>query len=301
MCFNTAVSRIPHLVLSSALLAAPAFAQQPKSIGELFASDASVRGSVVLASSGTTILSGSQVVTGDAPAVLKLSRGGELRICARTELAMSSSSPSDQILVGLNTGNVEAHYSLGAAADALVTPDFRIQLTGPGEFHVAIGSDARGNTCVRSLKGNTSAVIVSEMLGTGTYQVKAGDAVEFRAGHITGAIPLAFECGCPAPKPVLQASTPERLPDPVAINAAATQPQPENGVPEQHMEVEAPFVFRGDEAPPEFTLANVSIRSNSTLALALQPKGQLVSAKKTNEKRGFFGNIGRFFSRMFKG
>jgi len=73
------------LVLAVAL--APAALQAQTPVGELFAGDASVRGSVVLAASGTSVLSGSEVSAGQSAAVLKLQRGGELRICPRTTSA----------------------------------------------------------------------------------------------------------------------------------------------------------------------------------------------------------------------
>ena len=186
-------------------------------IGEMFASDASVRGSVLFASGGTQIQSGSSVTAGDAAAVLKLRRGGEVRVCPRTDVSVASSPNGRDLLWSMNSGSIEAHFTLSASSDTVMTPDFRILLSGPGIFHFAISADARGNTCVRALPQNTASLIVSELNGDGTYQVKPNVQVVFQNGTVANASPLVPpDCGCPAPvAPVLKAEQkPELKPEP---------------------------------------------------------------------------------------
>src|SRR5512142_2340226 len=167
------------LTLSICTMPMLAAAQQAQSIGQLYAADASVKGSVMLAGSGTSVLSGSSIEAGTQAATLKLDRGGSLLVCEGTKLSIASSQNGRQMLFSLNSGNLELNYPLGTEADNLLTPDLRLLLPGPGTVHVAVRVAPNGDTCVQSLPWNAAAIVISETMGDATYQVKQDEAVLF--------------------------------------------------------------------------------------------------------------------------
>lgn len=314
----------PALLLCAVLNVAAQ--QQAQSIGELYATDASVKGSVIMAGSGTSVLSGSSIQAGAQAATLKLDRGGSLFVCEGTKLTINSSQNGRQLLLSLNTGNLELNYPLGTEADTLLTPDLQLLMPGPGTVHLAVRVSPDGDTCVQSLPWNGTAIVVSETMGDATYQVKPDEAVLFKGGHLNQGSPTRQNCGCPkvVPTQVVKAppppvSTPATTSSnsagailPQAVQPSSTQTLAAAPPPEQHLSVDAPFIFHGDEAAPDLRQNVVMLKLENTKVVNLEPtvlppptnkkkapQPQQTAQSKPPQSQGFFSKVGAFFASIF--
>ena len=315
-------------VLSLAPAAAPAVVPVSNGVGE-----------IELA--GKRFPAGSSLTAGSNTAVLHLSRGGEVRVCPGTVVSVTPSRNRKDLMLGMSTGALEMHSALDSSADTVLTPDFRVLFAGPGEFHYAVSADAHGNTCVRGLMGNNSSAIVSELLGDRIYQVKAAEQAVFRSGKIDKVdtnVPL--ECGCPPPVPVMRTEASSGLvtdselrtnvtlaqggasPETAAKteNGASqtlssgpeTQPLPPSQPDDVHIQVDAPFVFRGKKPSnaspaPLDEAAALPVMESSARRTQFEPQAQpppdraaAPTAQENAEHDSLLRKIGRFFAAIFR-
>ncbi len=307
------LSSLQRLFLPALLIAMHGVAVAQQTLGELYATDASVKGSVILAGSGTSVLSGSSIQAGAQAATLKLERGGSLLVCQGTKLSVTASQSGRELMFSLNSGNLEMNYPIGASADTLLTPDLRLLLPGPGTVHVAVHVTPQGDTCVQSLPWNASAIVVSETMGDATYQVKQDEAVLFKGGHLSEAVHSKQNCGCPVSPPVqvARAAPPPASPESKPVQAAAAPPAKPLPAPspEEHVAVEAPFVFRANDPAPDLTEMVATLKLENDKVVQLEPvvlpppgkksKEQSTTDTATKQKHGFFSRIGAFLATVF--
>jgi hypothetical protein len=177
-------------------------------------------GAAVLA--GSRIGSGATVTASAETAVLHIARGGELHVCPGSTVSVTASKNGQELMFGMSTGALETHYHLDAASDAVLTPDFRILLSGPGDFDYAISANSHGDTCVRALLGNTAPLLVAELMTDRTYRVKPTEQLVFHEGRIDRVSnDVPFDCGCAAPPPPLMRASLPPSPAPAPASEAS--------------------------------------------------------------------------------
>jgi len=196
-------------------------------IGDLYASDATVKGGVRYTHTGLEIDNGSVITAGQHSASVRLARGGQVRICPGTNLTVNSSPKGQELMLAMSAGSLEGDYDLPATADAILTPDFRILISGPAKVDVSITARPNGDACVRS-RGGDSYVIISELMGDDFYRLHPNEQAIFHPGNVKKPeLNDTINCGCPAPSPVQQAETAPAAPPPLpAQPTSAPMPEP---------------------------------------------------------------------------
>lgn len=309
--------------LAPLLLSISAWAQTP--LGELFAADPEAQSVSQPVGSGMTVTSGTELSAGIATAVLKLNKGGQVRICPNGKVSINTDARG--LMLGMDTGAMEVNLQLEPnATDIVFTPDLSIRLAGSGVYHFAVGLNGQGDTCFKPLRGNAAGIVVSELMGSDEYGIVADQTAFFPGGKLSAKTSLTSECGCPAPSPAKvfaetkpPAAGDHPTPSPAAGNSAVASevasPSSEGNRP-SHTSVEAPFVFSAN-APPtparvQFSsLPNVFLTQEDFDPPVLSDKGSVPAdqqAKSTssppagdsqNPKKGLLGKIKGFFTGLF--
>jgi len=163
----------------------------------------SVTGALEISQGKAIIASSGSVISGSKTTEVVLPRRGVLRVCAATtvRLTTDTSVPAGEVpglMMGLSHGAIEASFATGRNSDILLTPDFRILISGPGAADVKVRLGQHGDTCVDNAGVNSPYVLVTSVFDGSTFRVQSGQRVMFQHGSLQEVVDQEKEpCGCP--------------------------------------------------------------------------------------------------------
>lgn len=258
---------------------------------------ATVTGALEVTGDKAMIAASGSVTSGDTTTDVTLPDRGVLRVCTATtvKLAADTSVPKDEkpgLLMALDHGALEADFATGRNSDMVLTPDFRILISGPGEADVKVRLGKQGDTCVDNAGINAPYVLVSSLFGGGVYRVQAGQRVMFEHGSLQTVVDNEKEpCGCPPA--VKQGSNEFPLAQSEGLAPLAKPAEAEKGAPpETHL----PLVYNSAEHAPK---PAAQAQTPKAAPAAPTAEAAAVRAPAVKHKHGFFRSIGRFFKRIF--
>lgn len=313
----------------------------PGSIATVSVQGVSISGSLTVANGRASIGNDGTITAGEQNADVTLTRGGDLKLCASTKIhlttdtSVSGSRPGGPLMIALDRGALEAHYTAGQYSDVLLTPDLRILISPPGAANLSIRVADNGDTCVDNHGDQAPYVLASSLFGEGAYRVQPNQRVLFEHGSLSEVVDNEQEpCGCPPAQPTSVASTGTTGATPAKPGEAVAEKPSQNTAPQNQAAAQNPFPLAQSEglkpppSPPATPTGQPHIEVTAPLAydanhpeLAPTPRAATgpvnapmpvpTSAIHVAEApppppakpkpTGFFGHIGHFFKRMFGG
>ena len=268
-------------------------------------------GKAVIGKSGT-------ITAGKHTATVTLPKRGELYLCAtsKVNLTADSSVPASTtagdapgLMMAMDKGALEAKFATGKNSDVILTPDFRILISGPGIADVRVRLAPKGDTCVDNSGSDAPYVAVSSVFDGGVYRVQAGQRVMFQHGSLTEVVDNEREsCGCPPEPPTIPAGN--EFPVAQSAGLAPILPATATGEgsggtsPQVHATlthntgVATPSIDTTTAKPPENPAKPEAVVPAATLADAAADAAKPAPKPRNN---GPAHRFGRFLRRLFGG
>ena len=257
-------------------------------------SGATVTGALQVTAGKTLIVASGSVTSADKMTEVALPRRGTLRVCASTTVKLTSdaSVPAGEIpglMMALDHGAIEADLATGRNSDMVLTPDFRILISGPGTANLKMRLGSKGDTCVDNAGASAPYVLVTSLFGDGMYRVQPGQRVMFEHGSVHEVVDQEKEpCGCPpAVKPGSNEFPLAQSEGLAPLARRAPAPPASNGPTAQ---TTLPLVYNSAEHAP---------RPAPAPQAAIPVTSAPIAGPRSAHRRGFFKSIGHFFRVFF--
>jgi hypothetical protein len=276
------------------------------------------QGKAVIAASGT-------VTAGERPVSITLPHRGNLRLCSTTKVTLtadastgpaattspatvrpvaseSGSMPTASgtampagdppgLMMALDRGALETNFATQKNSDIILTPDFRIVISGPGSSAVQVRLGDKGDTCVDNHGVNPPYVLVTSVFDGNVYRVQSNQRVMFQHGSLNEVIDSEKEsCGCPPEEPPSSNDNAFPVAQSAGLQPLPTSP-PNVGPPGTvNAQVTAQLSYNGRQ-PGEI---QATVQPAESVAATPAPPP-------SKPKTGFLANIGHFFRKIFGG
>jgi hypothetical protein len=254
-------------------------------------------GALEIAEGKAVIAGNGSITAGEHVATITLPHRGSLRLCPTTKVnltadrsivASSAAGESAGLMMALDRGALETDFATGHNSDVILTPDFRIVISGPGMAAVQVRLGEKGDTCVDNRGTNAPYVSVSSIFDGGVYRVQADQRVMFQHGSLHEVVDREKElCGCPPEAPA--AAGGNAFPLAQSEGLAPLPTPPPNATAKGTVSAQVTATLSYDGSRP----GQVEAKAETAPAVTAPPKPK--------EKAGFFGSIGHFFRKIFGG
>ncbi len=282
--------------ITAGFLLPAALTSAQSTIGTVRTDGAQIQGTVSINGGRAVLQNAVTVSAGASASEIALTRGGVVRVCAGSVVALSRSNATTAgapLLVALQRGAVEIEDS-ALRADAVLTPDLRLEMSEGVPLNLRVRVNQAGDTCVENLGKNAPILHVTEQFSGAGYLVKAGQRVLFEHGSVREVVDRQnFGCGCP------KAGGKDDFPE--AVSAGMAQPEVPTVKPgDTHVQVSTGMDYSGQtqtaSGPPSPDGSVPVTRAEPVRALP----AQTAKAQK-QQSSGPFAALGRFFRRLFGG
>jgi hypothetical protein len=175
--------------------------------------DALVTGGLEVKGDQARLMSNTSVTAYDHTAQVKLERGGEVLVCATSQLHLLHSGVGSALLFGLDRGAIELHSGT-EGQDVILTPDIRFSVESKGSYDLRMRVTRDGDTCVENAGKKAPVLMLNDAFSRASYRLMPGQHVLFERGNLHEVVDNERSpCGCPG----------SEKPEHVAENASAAE------------------------------------------------------------------------------
>jgi len=303
-------SQIRMRCLKIALLSCGVFAASRLSCAQAVpiaivpAAGVTLTGAIEIPDGKAAIQSNGSITAGDHSVLVTLPHRGSLRVCQSTQVNLLTDSsiaanhtPDETagLMMALDRGALEANFATRKNSDVILTPGYRVVISGPGVADVQARLGEKGDLCIDNRGDNAPYVTVSSIFEGGVFRVNANQRVSFQHGSLNEVVDKEKEsCGCPPEATPAQPAN--QFPLAQSEGLAPLSKPPPNAVQKGTVQAQATVTLGYDGAKPPEAKATAKAETPENVSPP-PPK----PAPKPKQKQGFFGSVGHFFRRLFGG